>query len=56
MQVAVSTANLGNFDKQIEYIPQSVEYDFFRFTDENFPPRACSMQPRLQARIPKMFS
>jgi hypothetical protein len=55
MRVAVVTANLGKFDKVVEYVPQSVPYDFHRFTDENFPPRLCSMTPRLQARIVKMF-
>lgn len=55
MRVAVVTANLGKFDKIVEYVPQSVAYDFHRFTDENFPPRTCSMTPRLQARIVKMF-
>ena len=47
---------MGNFDKSVAYAVQSVKYDFFCFTDENFPPRICSMTPRLQARIPKMFS
>jgi hypothetical protein len=32
-----------------------MEYDFYEFTDKNFPVRHCSMTPRLQARIPKMF-
>ena len=56
MRVAVITANLGNFDQLGENVPQSVEYDFHRFTDDNFPPRFCSMTPRLQARIPKCFA
>lgn len=55
MSIAVLTANLGNFDKQIDPVEQSVPFDFYRFTDENFPPRYCSMTPRLQARIVKMF-
>lgn len=55
MKVAVVTANLGKFDTVVENVPQSVPYDFYRFTDDNFPPRYCSMTPRLQARIPKMF-
>ena len=55
MKIIVLTANLGNFDKPVEYVKQSVDYNFYRFTDENFPPRHCSMTPRLQARIPKMF-
>jgi len=52
--ITVLTANLGGFDKQIDYVEQTVDYDFFRFTDKNFPPRLGSMTPRLQARIPKM--
>lgn len=55
MRTAIITANTGNFDKPVEYVKQSVDYDFYRFTDENFPPRHCAMTPRLQARIPKMF-
>ncbi len=55
MRIAVISANMGNFDKPVEYVKQSMEYDFHRFTDENFLPRHCSMTSRLQARIPKMF-
>ncbi len=55
MTIAVITANLGNFDPQIDYVDQSLPYDFYRFTDANFPPRICSMTPRLQARIVKIF-
>jgi len=55
MKIALLTANLGGFDKTTPHVKQNIEYDFFRFTDENFPPRHCSMTPRLQARIPKMF-
>lgn len=55
MKIAVITANLGDFDKRIDYAPQSVPYDFYLFTDENFPPRYCAMTPRLQAKFPKMF-
>ena len=55
MKIAVITANMGNFDNPVENVKQSVNHDFYRFTNENFPPRHCSMTPRLQARIPKMF-
>ena len=55
-KIAIITANLGNFDKMIDPVKQSVSCDFYRFTDENFPPRFNSMTPRLQARIPKMWS
>lgn len=55
MKVAVITANLGNFEPDVSYIDQSHPYNFYKFTDENFPPRTKSMTPRLQARIVKMF-
>lgn len=55
MRVAVISANLGSFDNPQDIVPQSVKCDFFRFTDENFPPREKALTPRLQARIPKMF-
>jgi hypothetical protein len=54
-KVAVITANLGKFDRTVPYVKQSVGYDFYMFTDENFLPRNCSMTPRLQARIVKTF-
>jgi hypothetical protein len=54
-KVAVVTANLGGFDPIFEYVKQSVDYDFYRFTDENFPPRSRAMTPRMQARILKCF-
>jgi hypothetical protein len=55
-KVAVVTANLGGFDPIHEYVKQSVDYDFYRFTDENFPPRSRAMTPRMQARIIKCFA
>ena len=54
-KVAVITANMGNFEKSVGYVRQSVNYDFYMFTDRNFAPRIKSMTPRLQARIVKMF-
>lgn len=55
MKIAVISANLGDFDKTVSHVEQSIDCQFFRFTDENFPPRFNSMTPRLQARIPKIF-
>ena len=55
MKVAVITANMGSFDRFVPYVKQNMEYDFFMFDSLNFPQRHCSMTPRLQARIPKMF-
>ena len=54
-QIAVITANLNNFEKMAEPVPQSVDFAFYRFTDNNFPPRSKAMTPRLQARIVKCF-
>lgn len=53
--IAVVSASLGGIDKPIQHEPQSIECDYYHFTDENFPPRDKSMTPRLQAKIPKMF-
>ena len=55
MKVAVITANLGSFEPDVKYEAQSHPYNFYKFTDKNFPPRHKSMTPRLQARIVKMF-
>jgi len=55
MNVAVISANLGGFDKQIDPVEQSVPFDFYRFTDENFKWRNRAMTSRLQARIVKCF-
>ncbi|HET7099035.1 MAG TPA: glycosyltransferase domain-containing protein [Patescibacteria group bacterium] len=55
MKIAVITANLGGFDKPEVFVPQSLVYDYFPFSDENFPPRFKAMTPRLQAKIPKCF-
>lgn len=55
LSVAVITANLGNFDKRIDPVPQSMPFDFYRFTDETYKPRASAMTPRLQSRLVMMF-
>ena len=57
MKLAIISANLGNFEPEVEWAKQTipgVEIAVKRFTDESFPPR-INMSPRLQARIPKMF-
>jgi len=55
-KIAVVTANLGNFEKNSNvFISGYNDYDTFKITDKDFPPRFCSMTPRLQARIVKMF-
>lgn len=55
MKIAVFSTNLGGIDSEREHIDQSVPYDYFLYTDENFPPRFNSLTPRLQAKIPKTF-
>lgn len=55
MKIAVISANLGGLDQSTEHVPQSIAYDYFMFTDKNFPPRFNAMTPRLQAKIPKFF-
>ena len=54
-KIAVVSVNLGNFDPIYPSIKQSIDCDFYHFTDKNFPPRYCAMTPRMQARIPKAF-
>ena len=54
-KIAVISVNLGGFDNPLEHAPQSIKYDYFLFTDENFPPRE-NMTARLQAKIPKCFA
>ncbi|TSC86271.1 MAG: hypothetical protein G01um101416_694 [Microgenomates group bacterium Gr01-1014_16] len=55
IKIAVISASLGGFDKPADHEPQSVAFDYFLFTDENFPARSKAMTPRLQAKIPKCF-
>ena len=55
VKIAVISVNLGGFDQSSFHVPQSLPYDYFMFTDENFPPRYTAMTPRLQAKIPKFF-
>lgn len=54
--IAVVSANLGGFDPEPMHVKQSVDYKYFCFRDENFPPRFKSMTARLQAKIPKFFA
>lgn len=48
----ILTANLGNFDNNVDPVKQSPPIDFHRWTDENYPPN-IGLTPRLQYRIPK---
>lgn len=56
MKICVTTASLGGFDSINKSVEQTIPYDYYAFTDENFPPRFNAMTPRLQSKIPKMFS
>lgn len=53
-KIAVISGASGGFDEKPKHIEQSVNADYFYFTDDNFPLRN-SMTPHLQAKIPKMF-
>ncbi len=55
-KIALISANMRGLDKVPEHVPQSIGYDNFMFTDDNFPPRFTAMTPRLQAKIPKFFA
>jgi hypothetical protein len=59
MKIAILTANLNNFDTQVDPVAQDLpkyvsKIEFYRFTDENFPP-ITGLTPRFQYRIPKLF-
>jgi hypothetical protein len=54
-KIAIISASLGGFDEKVSHEIQTTPYDSYHYTDENFPPRAKAMTPRLQAKIPKMF-
>lgn len=55
MRIAILTANLNSFDKNIDPAEQEgVEAVFHRWTDDNFPP-ITGLTPRFQYRIPKLF-
>lgn len=56
MKIAIISANLGNFDNVQEHAPQTIPYDYFLFTEKNFPSRFKAMTPRLQSKIPKCFA
>ena len=60
MRVGILTANLGDFDEDIDSVNQRLpknveEIIFHRWTDKNFPPITVAMSPRFQYRIPKLF-
>lgn len=59
MKVAVISANLGDYDVAVPWVPQvvsnGVTVDVHRLTDATCPPRPLAMTSRLQCGIPKMF-
>lgn len=54
-KIAVVSAILGGIDDPPMHADQTLEHDYYLFTDKSFPPRFNSMTPRLQAKIPKCF-
>ena len=55
-KIAVISARLGTIEDKVQiHVEQTIPYDFFSFTDENFPPRYNSLTPRMQSKIPKFF-
>ena len=54
-KIAVISAILGGLDDPPTHPVQSIEHDYYLFTEENFPLRDKAMTPRLQAKIPKCF-
>lgn len=58
-KVAFIYLNIDNYEPPFESVPQvvngDIDFKFYHFTDDNFPPRTCAMTPRLQSRIPKYF-
>lgn len=54
-ETVVISASLGELDRPVNHVEQTVLYKLHRFTDENFLPRDKAMTPRLQAKIPKVF-
>jgi len=58
MKILILTANLGDFDKVIESVPQKIngiDPSFHTVTDKEFP-QITGLSSRLQYRIPKMFA
>jgi hypothetical protein len=59
IRVAVISANLGNYDPVIDYVPQKVDPNIvpaiFRLNDSTFLPRPKAMTSRLMAGMPKML-
>lgn len=55
----ILSANLGNFDPEIEWVAQNdyqgIPISICRFDDRTFPPRERAMTSRLQPGIVKMF-
>jgi hypothetical protein len=61
IKIAVISANLGGIDSNVsirhpkQKLSVNHELQFFYLDDINFPKRHTTMQPRLQAKIPKML-
>jgi len=58
MKIAVLSANLGAYDRHVDWVDQVVTgatVDIHRFTDHNFPGREKAMLSALKCGLPKMF-
>ncbi len=58
MKIGILSANLGNFDEDVESVkqnlPEGMEVVFYKWTDKNFS-LITGLTPRFQYRIPKLF-
>jgi len=59
-RLLIYTANLDSFDRrqdnEEQLLPEGIEaIEYWRCTDQDFPPRYNAMTPRLQARLVKML-
>ena len=59
MRVAVVSVMCSDFHETHPWAVQELygaEVSFHRWDDRTFPPRVCTLRPRMQARIPKCFA
>lgn len=54
-KILVVSANLGGVDEAVEHEFQSIPFEYYQFTDDNFPIRKA-FTPRLQSKLPKCFA
>jgi len=54
-KIALISSNMAGHDYPVTHEKQSIPYDSYLYTDENFPLRTKAMGPRMQSKIPKCF-